>query len=342
MNSLNFKNTYNSHFDQVSKTETSPSFKRYMEEGNHHFSAKQYTLALGAFAEASKECPMEPTCWTRIADVHCSLQQHAEAIYHYSKAILLDPENTQTLNSYGACSLHLWATKRNPKFLLNAQAFLLKANELDPKNKKTHIYLACMFSHLADLHAINQKTTDAVASLIQSLDFDDKHPIRLSNLACYQMTLKNYQEAKHLYFAALFSLPKDDPCYHIPLIGLGRIHLELKNYDQAIHYLSLGMMNSRDVEGSMRFYLHEVYEKGAFAAYENGEHRKAIHYLSHLPKTDYRLDLQAKAFEALKDHEKALEVYQEIIERHPDWEEYRDLRDNCRVKLMSKNLKNFR
>lgn len=80
---------------------------RLIQQGRQAFQSQQFDKALTHFNQAIKADPKNVNAWWYQAQVHESLEKHAEAVNDYTKVLELDPTLHQALNERGSVYFQL-------------------------------------------------------------------------------------------------------------------------------------------------------------------------------------------------------------------------------------------
>ncbi len=178
-----------------------------------------------------------------LGEAYRGLEKYAEAIFQYQKAIKIRADDVKALKALS------WSYF-NIRFYSEALSTARKLNQIAPNDLQASIIVARTFLKL-------QRPKDAFKILKSAKQKADKEnmPYILAVEGNIRLELGQIERAQAAFREAI----KDQPFLATGLLGLGRCHLQKKEYDKAISYLeTAARVKPRNKE--VFYYLGQAFE----------------------------------------------------------------------------------
>lgn len=239
-----------------------------MSEAEAFFEDGKLLQAIGAYEEAVRSNPDDPTAYIEMARVQVFIGFYESAQESAEKALLLNPNNSM------AHAVRGWALDFTGDYLA-AEAAVKRALELDPNNALAHAYYAeiladSFLSGSGPLDAIDLAAEESRVALSLAPNLMESHRARAYVLE----VTGNYEEAIQEYEAAI-NINPNIPDLHL---SLGRNYRALGVYDKAVEeFTRANALNPADP-------LPDLFIARTYSTI--GEYAKAVQYSEQALKDD--------------------------------------------------------
>lgn len=260
----------------------------YYKAGQEAFSKKDYYKAADLFKQALIKNPYYREAFAGAGNAYFEMGNFLESRKFYEKALFYEPENIDFILKMALIKIK---SSSDPKEILGAEYYLLKAFKKEPRNSKVLMVYGDYFYEQGHFEKAREFYDKAKRS--------DNNFLAYLKLASIYKRWKNYEKAYDLLMQAENINSTD---YRVTF-DLGKFYLERKRYEEARKYLELTLkfypQFKEGLSKLIEFYITQ--EKYAEAIQRNNE------LLELDPENPILYYHMAICYERLRQYEQAIE-----------------------------------
>lgn len=260
----------------------------YYKAGQEAFSKKDYYKAADLFKQALIKNPYYREAFAGAGNAYFEMGNFLESRKFYEKALFYEPENIDFILKMALIKIK---SSSDPKEILGAEYYLLKAFKKEPRNSKVLMVYGDYFYEQGHFEKAREFYDKAKRS--------DNNFLAYLKLASIYKRWKNYEKAYDLLIQAENINSTD---YRVTF-DLGKFYLERKRYEEARKYLELTLkfypQFKEGLSKLIEFYITQ--EKYAEAIQRNNE------LLELDPENPILYYHMAICYERLRQYEQAIE-----------------------------------